>query len=70
MRVNIETERQDLFDTSILIGMRIHISGDVTEERLNKAFDKAVKSQEILGMRVGLDDQNVAYYETIDEIDS
>ncbi len=66
MRVNIETERQDLFDTSILIGMRIHISGNVTEEGLTQAFDKAVKTHEILGMRVGLDEQNVAYYETIE----
>ena len=64
MRVNIETERQDLFDVSILIGMRIHIKGRVTENALKKAFENAVKTHEILGMRVGLDDENVAYYET------
>ena len=64
MRVNIETERQDLFDVSILIGMRIHIRGSVTENALKESFEKAVKTHEILGMRVGIDDENVAYYET------
>ena len=65
-RVNIETERQDLFDVSIVIAMRFHISGSVTNEQISNAFNKAVRSHEILGTRVRLDDNNIAYYEKSD----
>ena len=62
MKVNIETERSDLFDVSILIAMRIHIKGKVSEERLMLAFENAVKSHEILGTKVCIDEDGSAYY--------
>ena len=42
-RVYIETERQDLFDVSIIIAMRFHISGNVTESAIRMAFENAVR---------------------------
>ena len=69
-RVNIETERQDLFDVSIVIAMRFHISGNVTNDAIMDAFDRAVRSHEILGTKVKIDDDNVAYYERQDNRDS
>ena len=62
MKVNIETERQDLFDVSILIAMRIHISGRASEDKLRDAFEKAVGTHEILRSRVCLDEDGAAYY--------
>ena len=62
-RVKIETERQDLFDVSIVIAMRFHINGNVSEEGLRDAFDKAVRSHEILGTKVIIDETGNAYYE-------
>ena len=62
-RVNIETERQDLFDVSIVIAMRLHISGDTNDEAIRSAFDKAVRSHEILGTKVQIDEAGKAYYE-------
>ena len=55
MQYMIETERSDLFDVSIVIAMRIHIVGQVTEEGLKKAFDKTAASYEILNTRVVLE---------------
>ena len=52
MKVRIETERADLFDVSILIAMRVHISGKLAEDEIRAAFDKAVRAYEILGTRV------------------
>lgn len=69
-RVNIETERQDLFDVSIVIAMRFHISGNVSNDAIRDAFDRAVRSHEILGTKVKIDDDNVAYYERPDNRDS
>ena len=51
-RVYIETERQDLFDVSIVIAMRFHISGNVTESAIRMAFENAVRSHEILSTKV------------------
>ena len=62
-RVNIETERQDLFDVSIVIAMRFHISGDTNDEAIRSAFDKAVRTHEILGTKVQIDEAGKAYYE-------
>ena len=62
MKVAIETERQDLFDISIVIAMRIHISGRVSETAIEKAFEKAVSSHEILNTRVVLEDDGRAFY--------
>ena len=64
MRVNIETERSDLFDVSILIAMRIHICGALSEDSIREAFECAVKSHEILGTRVFIDEDGSAYYES------
>ncbi|MCR5544733.1 MAG: hypothetical protein K6F55_11370, partial [Eubacterium sp.] len=69
-RVNIETERQDLFDVSILIAMRFHISGNVSDDAIKNAFESAVRYHEILGTRVVLDKDGNAYYEKKDDINS
>lgn len=62
-RVYIETERQDLFDVSIVIAMRLHISGNVTESAIRMAFENAVRSHEILSTKVVIDAEGKAYYE-------
>ena len=62
-RVKIETERPHLFDTSILIAMRIHVKGSVSETVLRDAFQKAVSAHEILSMKVTLLENGEAYYE-------
>ena len=62
-RVYIETERQDLFDVSIVIAMRFHISGNVTESAIRIAFENAVRSHEILSTKVVIDAEGKAYYE-------
>lgn len=62
-RVYIETERQDLFDVSIVIAMRFHISGNVTESAIRMAFENAVRSHEILSTKVVIDAEGKAYYE-------
>lgn len=67
-RVNIETERQDLFDVSIVIAMRFHIRGNVSETAIRTAFDRAVKYHEILGTRVKKDENDIAYYEKPDNM--
>lgn len=66
-RVNIETERQDLFDVSIVIAMRFHISGDTNDEAIRNAFDKAVRTHEMLGTKVQIDEAGKAYYEKPEE---
>ena len=70
MKVNIETERQHLFDVSILIAMRIHIRGNALEDDVKNAFDKAVNSHEILGMKVCLEEDGTAYYSPINELNT
>ena len=62
-RIKIETERPHLFDTSILIAMRIHVKGSVSENALRDAFQKAVSAHEILTMKVTLLENGEAYYE-------
>ena len=62
-RVYSETERQDLFDVSIVIAMRFHISGNVTESAIRIAFENAVRSHEILSTKVVIDAEGKAYYE-------
>ena len=62
MKIGIETERIDLFDVSINIAMRIHISGNVDEGSLRSAFDKAVSSHEILNTHVVLEEDGKAFY--------
>ena len=62
MITKIETERSDLFDVSILIAMRIHITGRMSEEKLTDAFNKAVANHEILNARVVIEEDGTAYY--------
>ncbi|MBO4864643.1 MAG: hypothetical protein J5517_09760 [Eubacterium sp.] len=61
--IKIETERADLFDVSILIAMRIHISGNVTATEISEAFDVAVYANEILQSHVVVDPRGKAYYD-------
>ena len=68
MKVRIETERADLFDVSILIAMRVHISGKLAEDEIRAAFDKSVRAYEILGTRVCIERDGSAYYVRNDEI--
>ncbi len=63
---NIETERADLFDVSILVAMKIHINGNVTEAELRDAFEKAVAAHEILNTRVCIEPDGRAYYRGVD----
>ena len=69
-RVYIETERQDLFDVSIVIAMRFHISGNVTEQALRNAFERAVESHEILSTKVVIDAEGKAFYEKLEKENS
>ena len=69
-RVYIETERQDLFDVSIVIAMRLHISGNVTESAIRMAFENAVRSHEILSTKVVIDAEGKAYYEKLEKENS
>ena len=64
MRYMIETERTDLFDVSIVIAMRVHIKGNVTEAGLNSAFENTTQAYEILGSRVVIEEDGTAYYES------
>lgn len=64
MRYMIETERSDLFDVSIVIAMRVHIKGNVTEDVLRSAFEDTTKAYEILGSKVVIEDDGTAYYES------
>ena len=63
MLAKIETERAHLFDVSILIAMRIHIKGNVSESDIRLAFDKAVRSHGVLQSHVVLEEDGTAYYE-------
>ena len=62
MRYKIETERENLFDVSIVIAMRVRVEGEVIFEQLEKAFSKAVASYEILNSKIVIDDNGDAYY--------
>lgn len=64
MRYMIETERTDLFDVSIVIAMRVHIKGNVTEGSLHSAFENATQAHEILGSRVVIEEDGTSYYES------
>ena len=65
MITKIETERADLFDVSILISMRVHISGNVSEDTLKDAFQKAVAAHKILATRVCIQEDGTAFYESV-----
>ena len=58
MKIGIETERIDLFDVSINIAMRIHISGKVDEESLRDAFEKAGTNSRLAGKSYGWHSQS------------
>ena len=62
MRCKIETERENLFDVSIVIAMRVRIEGEVLFEDLEKAFSKAVASYEILNSKIVIEENGDAYY--------
>ena len=62
MKYKIETERENLFDVSIVIAMRVRVEGEVILEELEKAFAKAVASHEILNSKIVIEDNGDAYY--------
>ena len=70
MSVKIETERAHLFDVSILIAMRVHIQGNVSETDIKSAFEKAVNSHEVLQSHIVFDEDSAAYYEKNDTSDA
>ena len=67
MRYKIETERENLFDVNMVISMRVRIEGEVIFEKLEKAFEKAVSSYEILYSKVVIDENGDAFYVDCDE---
>ena len=62
MRYKIETERPDLFDTNIIITMRVRLNEAVPADTLQSAFTKACKFHEVLNMKVVLEPSGEAYY--------
>lgn len=62
MRYKIETERTDLFDTNILITMRVRLNEAVPFEALHAAFIRACRVHEVLNMKVVLEPSGEAYY--------
>ncbi len=67
MRYKIETERADLFDTSIVISMLVRVSEDVPFERMQEAFEKACSIHEVLNTKVVIEPSGEAYYVTSDK---
>ena len=67
MRYRIETERGDLFDTSIIISMLVRISEDVPFGQMKAAFEKACRVHEVLNTKVVIESSGEAYYVTSDE---
>ena len=67
MRYRIETERGDLFDTSIIISMLVRISEDVPFGQMKAAFEKACRVHEVLNTKVVIEASGEAYYVTSDE---
>ncbi len=67
MRYKIETERENLFDVNMVISMRVRIEGEVIFEKLEKAFEKAVSSYEILNSKVVIEENGDALYVDCDE---
>lgn len=63
MIAKIETERSHLFDVSMLIAMRIHIQGEISEADIRSAFEKAVRSHEVLQCHIVIGEDGTAYYE-------
>ncbi|MBR4224841.1 MAG: hypothetical protein IKR73_08535, partial [Oscillospiraceae bacterium] len=61
--VYLTTERQDLFDVGMMIAIRIDVSGRASEEQIRDAFDRAVRSHEILGMHIVIGEDGRAWYE-------
>ena len=63
----IDTERGDLFDVNMMITMGVKASGSFSEKRVVDAFNKAVKSYEILNTKVLIDNEGHAFYERNNE---
>ena len=61
MRYSIETERGDLFDTSIIISMLVRISEDVQFGQMKAAFEKACRVHEVLNTKVVIESSGEAY---------
>lgn len=61
MRYRIETERGDLFDTSIVISMLVRFNEDIPYEKLTSAFDKACRVHEVLNTKVVIEHSGDAY---------
>ena len=62
MRYRIETERENLFDVSMVIAMRVRIIGEVSFHQLEMAFRKAVSTYEILNSGIVIEENGDAYY--------
>ena len=62
MKYKIETERENLFDVSIVIAMRVRVEGEVVFEELEKTFKKAVAVHEILNSKIVIEDNGEAFY--------
>ena len=62
MRYKIETERPDLFDTNIIITMRVRLNEDVPFDVLQSAFFRACGVHEALNLKVVLEPSGEAYY--------
>ena len=66
MRYRIETERADLFDTSIVITMVVRINADVPFDRFEQSFARACSLHEVLNTRVEIEPSGEAYYVSCD----
>ena len=62
----IETERADLFDINMIITMEVKTIGSYTKEKINEAFNKVVKSFEILNTKIIIDKDGNAFYKEND----
>ncbi len=61
-RYRIETERADIFDINMTIVMSVSISGNPTREKLELAFEKAIRANQILNTRVEITEEGNAFY--------
>ena len=62
MKHEIIYERGDLFDVNMIVVIKIDILGEASKEKFGSAFDKAVRTNEILLSRIVIEDDGRAFY--------
>ena len=63
MKKYIRSERANLFEPNVYISMVVNLSGDLTEERIRQAVQKAYEANETTMSKIVLEDNGDAFYE-------